>query len=256
MLSNPDWPTVKSAVARVFATLRKEGIYGLASAGFDQSEALLKVWKPPSHRGYAFYTSQDGARARTSRQPLWIGFGATRDSASSAEDVAVGREVRAALTAAGLHINWNEDRKTRLAVFASAAAAGAWETERSAPRKKSAVANPNSAEFFGRLREALMGLAASGRYHTGTDAEIKNEAAAATPGGSYFPVGELAKQLNRTVIAYHDHFSTDWDKIGINVTTFPTSHDKEVVREIAASLKTAGFKVANVYGWGIYVKAT
>jgi hypothetical protein len=251
MTTASDWQALKRRVTSVFGILRKNGINARGPVGFDQSEALGRVAAPGRHRGYAFYHSQDSGRARDGG-PLWIGFGSMKQGAASAECSAIGREVMAALTEAGLFVQWDGSAKTRLAVHLSAAAAAAAKEsdaaesrERATERRRLATDRLEPKAFFASLRESLEGLAREGNYLV-----------VSAEGVDYDTRSREAVRARKTVIACPAQFLPTWDKISIDVSTYPVAFDKSVVKRIAESLRGAGFKVSYVHGSYLHVRTT
>ena len=245
MTRTPDWQTLKRHVAAAFTALRKDGINARGPVGFDKGEAIEKVAKGDGDWGYAYYHSQDARRAGGGG-PLWIGFG----SAMKGKAAAVGREVATALEHERLHVEWNGSAKTRLAVYLSAEAAkrAARDEERAtedrvAQLRKVEADRLEPTTFFANLRVALEGLAGRGAFQVVFGDHVAYEQRRA-----------LVAQHHKTLVACPERFLPTWDKISIDVTTYPIEHDKTVVKQIAECLRKAGLKVSYVHGSYLHVR--
>jgi hypothetical protein len=251
MIATSDWTELKARVAKAFLSLRGDGINARGPIGFDQREALDKVWNPAKYRGYAFFHSQDARSARGGHAPLWVGFGVMKDDAPRAESVTLGREVAEALARGGLFVEWNEKPTTRLQVFLSAkhaeqtkARAAAENKKREAELRKLDTDRADPVKFFGGLRTALEELAREGEYRVFFE-ELDYDARA-----------RKARTGRKTVIVCPSEFSPTWDKIGLDITTFPEQHDKTVVKRIADWLRNSGFRVSYIHGSYLHLRTT
>lgn len=243
-----DWQTLKPRVASVFAALREHGINARGPVGFDQTEAIAKV-APSAERGFAYYHSQDSHRARGGG-PLFIGFGGAHKTDRNA--AAIGREVADALEREGLHVAWDGTAKSRLAVHLSrdaaerAARAEKVTAEAEGLKQKELRQSRRDPEaFFAGLRSALAALAATDRFHVVYGRRVE-----------YMERGALVGQVHKTVVVCPTEMSTTWDRHQLDVLTYPTEHDKDVVKEIAEGLRRAGYKVALVHGSYLHVRTT
>lgn len=113
------WPkeTDCDRLDRAFEALNAAGICALHNAGYTQSDGHSDVAQElhdqgrEKFHGYCFYHGQDVERA-VHAGGLLIAFGDLDDNEAKSE--AVGREVCAALNAAGLPTTWDGTRKTRI----------------------------------------------------------------------------------------------------------------------------------------------
>jgi hypothetical protein len=248
-MASEDWRTLKARVAAAFVALRNEGINARGPVGFDQDEAVQKLSLPGTHRGYAFYHSQDANRARTG-QVLWISFGSTTSRARATEVVAVGRAVKDALSQAGLFVEWSGSTKDRLGVYLNADAAvaakraGIVEGKRSeATERALRSSRPDEHSFFDGLRTVLEKLQHDGKIRLVFGREL-----------SYEERQREAASSKRTVVVCPSKFLPGWDKISIDVLTYPVEHDKARVREVADALRAAGAKISLVHESYLHVR--
>jgi hypothetical protein len=251
MTTLSDWAALKARVAKTFLSLRGDGINAVGPVGFDQREALSKVWRPAKFRGYAFFHTQDAQSARGGSSPLWIGFGVTKDDATGAESVAVGREVAVALVRGGLFVEWDGDPTARLRVYLSTehaeqtkALAAVEREKHNADLRALEMDRMDPVEFFGNLRVALEGLTREGAYQVSFEpldcAERTRKAVTA----------------RKTIIVCPSEFLPTWDKICLDITTFPQPHDKTVVKRIADELRKSGFRVSYIHGSYLHLRTT
>ena len=251
MTAASDWLSLKARVTEAFADLRKRGIYARGPVGFDQSEALEEVAKQGKFRAYAFFHSQDATRARRGG-PLWIGFGCTAKRPPVADTVAVGRDIVKALEQYRVFVEWDGRPKTRLAAYLSPKAAekakereATESAEHTAAMEKLQADRADPRTFFADLREVLEGLSRRGPYLVlfGQEPDARTRR-------------EQAAKGKKTVVACPSSFLPTWDKLTIDVTSYPEEFDKGVVKQIAEALKKAGFEVAYVHGSYLHVRTT
>lgn len=126
------WDAMKPKVSAAFARLREAGIASRQAFAQTLTDGVAEI---DGNRGFAFYHQQDSARVRKTGR-LMIAFGAPR----VASVVSIGKEVKAALTAEGLHVVWNGRADTRLEVHASKAAYRAFLAAEHAAEKETARA--------------------------------------------------------------------------------------------------------------------
>jgi hypothetical protein len=246
MSKTEQWQLLKGKVGAAFEALRKNGIHARGPIGFDKGEAIEKVDNAGA-RGFAYYHSQDAQGARGGGN-LWIGFG----SAASGKAAAIGREVAGALEGQGLHVDWNGSAKTRLAVHLSADAArqAALEEKHAAERhaaglRKLEADRLEPTTFFGKLRATLEDIGTRGPFHVVFGDRV-----------AYPQRRALVAQHRKTVVVCPLKFLPTWDKLNIDVTTYPEEHDKTVVKQVAEHLRKAGFKVAYIHGSYLHVRTT
>jgi hypothetical protein len=251
MSATSDWAELKARITRAFLSLKADGINARGPIGFDQREALEKLWNPTKFRGYAFFHSQDVRSARSGNEPLWVGFGVMKDDATPAESAAVGREVAETLGRSGLFVEWDGKPKTRLQVYLSVELAKKVKERAVAELEKREVElrrlkteRLDAVDFFGVLRTALAGLARQGEY------QISFQPL------DYQAMTCKAKTAKKTVIVCPSEFLPTWDKITLDIATFPEPHDKTVVKRIAVQLRKAGFRVSYIHGSYLHLRTT
>jgi hypothetical protein len=111
------WPEVTDCdrLDRAFAALESSGIVARQNFTCCQTCGVAEIGDElrRGSRGYAFFHQQDTAAA-VGGGGLFLAFAATAESESA--QLAIGSEVVAALTAAGLSPQWNGDAAQRIAV--------------------------------------------------------------------------------------------------------------------------------------------
>lgn len=251
MTALSDWARLKARIGKAFLSLRGDGINARGPVGFDQREALDKVWQPGKFRGYAFFHSQDVQSARSGSAPLWIGFGVMKDDATRDESVAIGREIAQALARCGLFVEWDGKPTERLQVYLSTehaeqtkARAAAEREAHDAELRKLEMDRMDPVAFFSALRVALEGLARAGAYQVffePLDCEAQTR---------------KAQTARKTIIVCPMEFLPTWDRICLPITTFPQPHDKTVVKRIADGLRKSGFRVSYIHGSYLHLRTT
>lgn len=247
-----DWQALRTRVARVFAALRKDGINARGPVGFTKSDAIHTVAvKPERYHGFAYFHSQDSQTARAGGD-LWIGFGCTSRAATPVEVRAVGRAVATGLKAEGLFVKWNGKATERVAVHLSPAAARAAgkrdvleAKERARALRKLEADRRAPDEFFPALRKAMRQLAQEGAYRVMFRKDMSYEAR-----------NREAVLSKKTVVVCPSEFSSSWDKVNVDIRTYPVAHDKSVVKEIAQTLRVAGFTVSYVHASYLHIRVT
>jgi len=115
------WPSLTDCdrVDAVFEQLHDAGICALANAGYTMSDGHTEVTEAVAeapegeYRGYCFYHGQD-VECAVDGGGLFIAFGDLQGGADA--DLAVGRQVAAALVDAGFVLAWDGTSKMRIAV--------------------------------------------------------------------------------------------------------------------------------------------
>jgi hypothetical protein len=108
---------MKPKLRRAFAALTKAGIKSRANFSISLSNGYSEIYET-GYRGFAFYHSQDTAGARTSGS-VNIAFGAFAKGAKHKDIIAIGRELKQALEAEGLFVDWDESAESRPTVHLS-----------------------------------------------------------------------------------------------------------------------------------------
>ena len=116
-------PRDDERVETAFAQLTAAGIVSTLHLGFDRGEGSdlgrELAERTSGSRGFAYFHAQDADRLAHPGLPLYIGFDALDHNEPETYDaaaVAVGEEVRAALTANGLTVSWDGTVETRIMV--------------------------------------------------------------------------------------------------------------------------------------------
>jgi hypothetical protein len=113
--SKASWPSVTDCdrLDRAFVRLASEGVICLQNAGYTQSDGYDDCREAgrrhPDHssvRGYCFYHGQDTERV-VEGEGLFLAFGPVDAKREEADGPVIGRLVIAALTAEGLHPQWD-----------------------------------------------------------------------------------------------------------------------------------------------------
>lgn len=211
------------------------------------SDGIAELRKPDA-RGYAFYHRQDTNGARTSGN-VNIAFGAySKKKLTDKQVLAIGREVRDALVAAKLHVEWTENIEARPTVYPSLAAK---EAQENAYRAQAAAFDAIEKDWlaavasFGVDAKMIAGAAAgkwpwvaNGAYYDDDKkvlAAIKKAEKAETP--------ILMLPVDETRLDEYGLLN-----ISIKGVPFGPKH-KALLREVAAAMKKQGLAVITRSPW-------
>lgn len=115
-----NWIAMKPKIKAAFAALKTAGITAKMNFSISISNGISEIYDP-KFRGYAFWHSQDHVRVREDGV-VTLAFGTFAKKATDQAIVGIGREVRAALEAQKLFVDWNDSADSRIDVHLSKAA--------------------------------------------------------------------------------------------------------------------------------------
>jgi hypothetical protein len=120
MADNKNFSAMKPKLRRAFVRLKDEGIIAKMNFSISLSNGIAEI-HDPDYRGYCFYHRQDHERARE-EGTVMLAFGVFATKPKDPEIVAVGKQIKKALLAEKLFVDWSGSPDSRIEVHLSKAA--------------------------------------------------------------------------------------------------------------------------------------